>query len=77
MERIGHRSAEAVRSYKRVSSHQQQRVSDILNNEKGTVMPVRELKVLVYMYKPIKVHKCLICLLNVIQLQLILLLYST
>ena len=34
MERTGHRSAEAVRSYKRTSSHQQQRVSGILNNEK-------------------------------------------
>ena len=34
MERTGHRSAEAVRSYKRTSSHQKQRVSGILNNEK-------------------------------------------
>ena len=35
MERTGHGSAEAVRSYKRTSSIQQERVSGILNNEKG------------------------------------------
>ena len=34
MERTGHRSTEAVRSYKRTSTHQQQEVSSILNNEK-------------------------------------------
>ena len=33
MERTGHHSAEAARSYKRTSSHQQQRISGILNNE--------------------------------------------
>ena len=41
MERTGHRSAEAVRSYKRTSSHRQEIVSGILNNEKkhcGTSM---------------------------------------
>ena len=34
MERTGHRSAEAVRSYKRTSNHQQEIASGILNNEK-------------------------------------------
>ena len=34
MERTGHRSTEAVRSYKRTSSHQKELVSSILNNEK-------------------------------------------
>jgi len=34
MERTGHRSTEAVRSYKRTSTHQQEKVSSILNNEK-------------------------------------------
>ena len=33
MEKTGHHSAEAARSYKRTSSHQQQRFSGILNNE--------------------------------------------
>ena len=32
MERTGHRSSEAVRSYKRSSNEQLQQVSDILNN---------------------------------------------
>ena len=34
MERTGHRSTEAVRSYKRTSTHQQEKGSSILNNEK-------------------------------------------
>ena len=34
MERTGHHSTEAVRSYKRTSSHQKELVSSILNNEK-------------------------------------------
>ena len=49
MERTGFRSAEAVRIYKRTSSHQQQRVSGIPNNEKSIAMPVRQPNVLVYM----------------------------
>ena len=36
MQRTGHRSIEAVRSYKQTSSEQLEQVSDILNNDKST-----------------------------------------
>ena len=36
MQRTGHRSIEAVRSYKRASREQLEQVSDILNNNKST-----------------------------------------
>ena len=38
MERTGHHSAEVVRSYKRTSSNQQERVLGILNHENGTAI---------------------------------------
>ena len=43
MERTGHRSIEAVRSYKRPSTQQQECVSDILSNGYGQKRPCTDL----------------------------------
>ena len=60
MERTGHRSVEAVRSYKRASKHQQEQVSDILNNgcivsatnQNGLIVMISILKILLHKWIP-------------------------
>ena len=48
MARTGHRSIEAVRSYKRASTQQQEQVSDILSNGHPTKRPCNALAELDY-----------------------------
>ena len=40
MERIGHRSIEGVRSYKRTSDGQREGTSDVLNSKSGSAAPI-------------------------------------
>ena len=53
MERTGHRSIKAVRSYKRPSVQQLEQVSDILNNGYGHKRPCTDL-----VNQPVSINTC-------------------